>query len=133
MRIYKFEAMDATGKEIKNELQALNEEDAQAMLRGQGLFVTKITLKPSLSERDEDEIINNKATAAVFLLGRSFCLLMSYFVLAVPVVLLWNFAVVPTIDCHELTYWKALALMPLIHILRKPIIGPLFYKDGKWN
>ena len=47
MPTYLFEAMDATGNEIKSELDAPTEEEAQATIRGMGYFVTKISVKKS--------------------------------------------------------------------------------------
>jgi hypothetical protein len=46
MPIYQFDAMDATGQEIKDEeIEAISEEEAQAHIRQMGYFVTKIALK----------------------------------------------------------------------------------------
>jgi type IV pilus assembly protein PilC len=45
MPIYKFEARDATGQEIKDEIEAPNEEEAHATIRQMGYFVTKIAVK----------------------------------------------------------------------------------------
>jgi type IV pilus assembly protein PilC len=45
MPTYQFEAMDATGQEIKDVIDAPNEEEAQATIRQMGYFVTKITVK----------------------------------------------------------------------------------------
>lgn len=42
MPTYEFEAMDATGMEIKDEIDAPNETEAQATIRQMGYFVTKI-------------------------------------------------------------------------------------------
>jgi hypothetical protein len=39
---YQFEAMDATGQEIKDTIQALNEPAAMEAIRKMGYFVTKI-------------------------------------------------------------------------------------------
>jgi type IV pilus assembly protein PilC len=47
MPTYQFEAMDATGQEIKDVIEALNEEEAQATIRQMGYFVTKISVKKS--------------------------------------------------------------------------------------
>src|SRR5437868_14883137 len=43
MPTYKFEAMDTTGGEVKDSVDALNEEEAQQKIRQMGYFVTKIT------------------------------------------------------------------------------------------
>ena len=45
MPTYQFEAMDATGQEIKDEIEADNEDEAQQIIRQQGYFVTKIAVK----------------------------------------------------------------------------------------
>ena len=42
MPTYEFEAMDGTGQEIKDVVEAPNEEEAQATIRQMGYFVTKI-------------------------------------------------------------------------------------------
>ena len=45
MPIYQFEAMDATGQEIRDEIEAASEEEAQTTIRQMGYFVTKISVK----------------------------------------------------------------------------------------
>src|SRR3954453_15159738 len=45
MPTYQFEAMDATGSEIKDVIDAPSEEEAQATIRQMGYFVTKIAVK----------------------------------------------------------------------------------------
>ena len=45
MPTFQFEAMDSTGAEIKDVIEAPTEEDAQATIRQMGYFVTKITVK----------------------------------------------------------------------------------------
>lgn len=47
MPTFKFEAMDPTGQEIKDEIEAQNEEEAQATIRQMGYYVTKIAVKRS--------------------------------------------------------------------------------------
>jgi type IV pilus assembly protein PilC len=47
MPTYQFEAMDATGQEIKDVIEANSEDEAQATIRQMGYFVTKITVKKS--------------------------------------------------------------------------------------
>ena len=47
MPTFQFEAMDSTGAEIKDVIDAPSEEDAQATIRQMGYFVTKITVKKS--------------------------------------------------------------------------------------
>src|ERR1017187_4564313 len=43
MPIYKFEAMDTAGNEVKDSIDALSEEDARQKIKQLGYFVTKIT------------------------------------------------------------------------------------------
>ncbi len=45
MPTFQFEAMDSTGAEIKDVIDAATEEDAQATIRQMGYFVTKISVK----------------------------------------------------------------------------------------
>jgi len=47
MPTFQFEAMDATGAEIKDVIEAQSEEEAQQTIRQMGYFVTKITVKKS--------------------------------------------------------------------------------------
>jgi type IV pilus assembly protein PilC len=50
MQTYKFEAMDAQGQEIRDEINAENEDQAQATIREMGYFVTKIAVKKGRKE-----------------------------------------------------------------------------------
>ena len=50
MQTFQFEAMDATGQEIRDEINAENEEQAQATIREMGYFVTKIAVKKGRKE-----------------------------------------------------------------------------------
>src|SRR5438552_17354559 len=43
MPTYRFEAMDTSGAEVKDQVDALSEEEAQQRIRQMGYFVTKIT------------------------------------------------------------------------------------------
>jgi type IV pilus assembly protein PilC len=45
MPTFQFEAMDATGQEIKDVIDAASEEEAQTTIRNMGYFVTKISMK----------------------------------------------------------------------------------------
>jgi type IV pilus assembly protein PilC len=45
MPTYQFEAMDASGQEIKDVIEAANEEEAQVTIRQMGYYVTKIAVK----------------------------------------------------------------------------------------
>jgi type IV pilus assembly protein PilC len=52
MPTFQFEAMDATGAEIRDVIEAQTEEEAQATIRQMGYFVTKITAKKSRKKAD---------------------------------------------------------------------------------
>ena len=54
MPTYKFEAMDATGQEIEDVIEAATEEEAQTTIRQMGYFVTKITVKKSAEAAKTD-------------------------------------------------------------------------------
>ena len=43
MPTYKFEALDTSGKEVKDAVEAGNEEEASQKIKAQGYFVTKLT------------------------------------------------------------------------------------------
>lgn len=60
MPTYQYEAMDSTGMEIKDAIDAPSEADAQTMIRQKGFFVTKITEK-GRGKKDKDKA---KAAAA---------------------------------------------------------------------
>ena len=45
MPTFQFEAMDATGQEIKDVVDAPTQDEAQATIRQMGYFVTKIAVK----------------------------------------------------------------------------------------
>jgi type IV pilus assembly protein PilC len=47
MPTFQFEAMDATGQEIKDVVEAASQEEAQQTIRSMGYFVTKISVKKS--------------------------------------------------------------------------------------
>lgn len=47
MPSYKFEAMDTSGEEVKDEIEATNEEEAQQKIKQMGYFVTKLVATSS--------------------------------------------------------------------------------------
>ena len=65
---YQFEAMDATGQEIKDVIEAPTEEEAQATIRQMGYFVTKITVKKARKTAAEKK--KTKKNGKTFALGR---------------------------------------------------------------
>ncbi|HIA20060.1 MAG TPA: type II secretion system F family protein, partial [Planctomycetaceae bacterium] len=50
MPTFQFEAMDATGQEIKDVIEAATEEEAQTTIRQMGYYVTKISVKRAGTE-----------------------------------------------------------------------------------
>ena len=42
---FQFEAMDATGQEVRDVIEAATQEEAQVTIRQMGYFVTKISVK----------------------------------------------------------------------------------------
>ena len=66
MPTYQFEAMDPAGQEIKDVVDAANEEEAQATIRQMGYFVTKIAVKKSRKKADAKK---GKKTGKSFAIG----------------------------------------------------------------
>src|SRR4030042_2197928 len=65
MPTFQFEAMDSTGAEIKDVIDAPTEEDAQATIRQMGYFVTKLTAKKS-RKKTEAAATGKKKRGLVF-------------------------------------------------------------------
>lgn len=53
MPTYKFEAMDTTGGEIKDSIDATSEEEAQQKIRQMGYFVTRLTEQVAKGKKDK--------------------------------------------------------------------------------
>ena len=53
MPTFQFEAMDSTGQEIKDVIEAPTEAEAQATIRQMGYFVTKISVKKERKKKAE--------------------------------------------------------------------------------
>ncbi len=67
MPTFQFEAMDSTGQEIRDVVEAENQDEAQATIRKMGYFVTKISVKKSRKTTKEKK----KAATAKKGKGRS--------------------------------------------------------------
>ena len=65
MPTYQFEAMDKTGQEIKDEIDADNEDEAQAIIRQQGYFVTKIAVKKARKQTGTGHTSGRKRSLAI--------------------------------------------------------------------
>src|SRR5262245_49924072 len=59
MPTYKFEAMDTSGSEVKDSIEALSEEEAQQKIKQMGYFVTKIT-EVAGSKKKKDKTTQQK-------------------------------------------------------------------------
>src|SRR5437764_4776976 len=69
MPTFKFEAMDTAGAEVKDSVEALNEEEAQQKIRQMGYFVTKIT-ETSAGKKDKKKKAGRKGKKRkVFTIG----------------------------------------------------------------
>ena len=53
MPTFQFEAMDSTGQEIRDQIEATSQEEAQATIRQMGYFVTKIAVKKAKKQKDD--------------------------------------------------------------------------------
>jgi type IV pilus assembly protein PilC len=65
MPTFQFEAMDATGQEIRDVIEAATEEEAQGTIRQMGYFVTKISVKKSGGQ----ETVKKKMRKKTFAIG----------------------------------------------------------------
>jgi len=65
MPTYEFEAMDGTGQEIKDVVEAPNEEEAQATIRQMGYFVTKISERKARAGRAQKKKGGRKKTFSI--------------------------------------------------------------------
>ena len=65
MPTYQFEAMDSTGQEIKDVIDAASQEEAQATIRQMGYFVTKIAVKKQKKAAAEKAKAGKKRSFAI--------------------------------------------------------------------
>jgi len=65
MPTYQFEAMDQTGQEIKDVVEAPSQDEAQATIRQMGYFVTKISVKKSRKAAAEKKAAKRGKTFAI--------------------------------------------------------------------
>src|SRR5438093_8500205 len=68
MATFKFEAMDTTGGEVKDSVEAASEEEAQQKIRQMGYFVTKIT-ETSAGKKKKDRGKGKRKKGQVFTIG----------------------------------------------------------------
>lgn len=65
MPTYQFEAMDSTGQEIRDVIEAASQDEAQATIRQMGYFVTKISVKKAKKTKDATDKGKKKRTFAI--------------------------------------------------------------------
>ncbi|MEK6239484.1 MAG: type II secretion system F family protein, partial [Planctomycetales bacterium] len=65
MATYQFEAMDHTGQEIKDVIEADSEDEAQATIRQMGYYVTKLHVKKKRKSGQENTKSGKKKTFAM--------------------------------------------------------------------
>ena len=65
MPMYQFEAMDQTGQEIKDVIEAASQDEAQATIRQMGYFITKIAVKRSRKTSAEKKAAKRGKTLAI--------------------------------------------------------------------
>ena len=69
MPTYQFEAMDSTGQEIKDVIEAPSQEEAQATIRQMGYFVTKLSVKKARRAAKEEAAGKKKKAGRTFAIG----------------------------------------------------------------
>jgi type IV pilus assembly protein PilC len=60
MPTYQFEAMDASGQEVRDVVEAASQDEAQATIRQMGYFVTKLSVKKSRKGTAEKKTVQKK-------------------------------------------------------------------------
>lgn len=69
MPTYKFEAMDTTGGEVKDSIEAGSEEEAQQKIRQMGYFVTRLTEVAGKKKKDKAKVAKKGRKTKSFTLG----------------------------------------------------------------
>jgi type IV pilus assembly protein PilC len=69
MATFKYEAMDTSGGEVKDSVEAMNEEEAQQKIRQMGYFVTKITEVASSKGKGKKKGTGRRKKGQVFTIG----------------------------------------------------------------
>ena len=65
MPMYQFEAMDNTGQEIKDVIEASSQDEAQATIRQMGYFITRIAVKKSRKTSAEKKAAKHGKTFTI--------------------------------------------------------------------
>jgi type IV pilus assembly protein PilC len=66
---FKFEAMDSSGEEVKDSIDATNEEEAQQKIKQMGYFVTKITEVSTAKKGKKGKQAGKRKKGQVFTIG----------------------------------------------------------------
>jgi type IV pilus assembly protein PilC len=69
MPTFKYEAMDTSGGEVKDSIEAMNEEEAQQKIRQMGYFVTKITEMAGTAKGKKKKAGGKRKKGQVFTIG----------------------------------------------------------------
>jgi type IV pilus assembly protein PilC len=69
MPTYKFEAMDTSGEEVKDEIEATSEEEAQQKIKQMGYFVTKLTAMGGGKAKGKKKKTGYKKSKKTFVIG----------------------------------------------------------------
>lgn len=69
MPTYKFEAMDTSGEEVKDQIEATNEEEAQQKIKQMGYFVTKLTAVGGGKQKGKKKKTGYKKSKKTFVIG----------------------------------------------------------------
>src|SRR5215510_2028361 len=69
MPTYKYEAMDTSGGEVKDSVEAANEEEAQQKIRQMGYFVTRLTEVAGKKKKEKAKGARKGKKGKVFTLG----------------------------------------------------------------
>jgi type IV pilus assembly protein PilC len=69
MPTYKYEAMDTSGGEVKDSVEAMSEEEAQQKIRQMGYFVTKITEIASTAKKGKGKKSGKRKKGQTFTIG----------------------------------------------------------------
>jgi type IV pilus assembly protein PilC len=69
MPTYKFEALDTTGSEVKDSVEASSEEEASQKIKAMGYFVTKLTAKQGKDGKGKGKGKKSKKSRKTFAIG----------------------------------------------------------------
>lgn len=69
MPVFQYEAMDNAGLEVKDTIEAPTEQDAQALIREKGFYVTKITEKVAKKKKEDAKRQQGPRKKQTFTLG----------------------------------------------------------------